>query len=145
MEEGLLAPEHSLIAGVRGPLYGAGDLAAARELGFELLSCDELRALAPEEYGRRVRERVGERPLFLSFDIDVIDPAFAPATGTPEVAGLTPHEALGFVRALAGMRFRGFDLVEVSPPYDGPGQGTALVAANVAYEFLALSALAAKR
>ena len=142
VEEGLLAPEHSLIAGLRGPLYGAGDLAAARELGFELLSGDELRALAPEEYGRRVRERVGERPAFLSFDIDVIDPAFAPATGTPEVAGLTPHEALGFLRALAGMRFRGFDLVEVSPPYDGPGQGTALVAANVAYEFLALSALA---
>ena len=141
VEEGLLAPEHSLIAGVRGSLYGAGDLAAARELGFELLTGDELRALAPEEYGRRVRERVGERPAFLSFDIDVIDPAFAPATGTPEVAGLTPHEALGFLRALAGMRFRGFDLVEVSPPYDGPGQGTALVAANVAYEFLALSAL----
>ena len=142
VEEGLLAPERSLIAGPRGPLYGAGDLAAARELGFEVLSGDELRALAPEEYGRRVRERVGERPVFLSFDIDVIDPAFAPATGTPEVAGLTPHEALGFLRGLAGMRFRGFDLVEVSPPYDGPGQGTALVAANVAYEFLALSALA---
>jgi agmatinase len=142
VEEGLVAPERSLIAGVRGPLYSAGDLAAARELGFELLTCDELRGLAPEEYGRRVRARVGEAPVFLSFDIDVIDPAFAPATGTPEVAGLTPHEALGFVRTLAGMRFRGFDLVEVSPPYDGPGQGTALVAANVAYEFLALNALA---
>jgi len=74
--------------------------------------------------------------------IDVIDPAFAPATGTPEVAGLLPHEALAFVRSLAGMRFRGFDVVEVSPPYDGPGQGTAMLAANVAYEFLALAALA---
>jgi agmatinase len=142
VEEGLVVPERSLIAGPRGPLYGAGDLDAARELGFELLTGDELRALGAEEYGRRVRERVGDAPAFLSFDIDVIDPAFAPATGTPEVAGLTPHEALGLLRALAGMRFRGFDLVEVAPAYDGPGQGTALVAANIAYEFLALNAVA---
>ena len=78
----------------------------------------------------------------LGFDIDVIDPAFAPATGTPEVAGLLPHEAIAFIRSLAGMRFRGFDVVEVSPPYDGPGQVTALLAANIAYEFLALTALA---
>ena len=141
VEEGLIAPERSLLAGMRGPLYAAADLAAARELGFELFTCDELRTLAPEEYGRRVRDRVGPVPALLSFDVDVIDPAFAPATGTPEVAGLTPHEALDLLRALAGMRFQGFDLVEVSPPYDGPGQVTALVAANVAYEFLALSAL----
>ena len=90
----------------------------------------------------RVRERIGDGPVFLSFDIDVFDPAFAPGTGTPEVAGLQPREALGYLRALAGTRFVGFDLVEVSPPYDGPGQPTALLAANVAYEFLALSALA---
>ena len=142
VEEGLVAPERSLIAGLRGPLYGPGDLDAARELGFELLTTDELRDLGPDEYGRRVRGRVGNGPAMLSFDIDVIDPAFAPATGTPEVAGVTPHEALAFIRALAGMRFRGFDLVEVAPAYDGPGQGTALVAANIAYEFLALNALA---
>jgi agmatinase len=142
VEEGLLLPERSFLAGMRGPLYDAADLDSARELGFELLTGDELRALSPEEYGRRVRERVGDAPAYLSFDIDVIDPAFAPATGTPEVAGLTPHEALGFLRALAGMRFRGFDVVEVSAPYDGPGQTTAMLAANVAYELLALSALA---
>jgi agmatinase len=142
VEEELVLPERSLLAGMRGPLYAPGDLAAARELGFELVTGEELRSLGPEGYGRRVRQRVGDAPAFLSFDIDVIDPAFAPATGTPEVAGLTPHEALALLRALAGMRFRGFDLVEVSPPYDGPGQGTALVAANVAYEFLALSAVA---
>jgi agmatinase len=141
VEEGLLLPERSLLAGIRGPLYSADDLTATRELGFGLLSCDELRALSPDEYGRRVRERVGDAPVFLGFDIDVIDPAFAPATGTPEVAGLTPHQALGFLRALAGMRFAGFDLVEVSPPYDDPGQTTAMLAANVAYEFLALRAV----
>ena len=142
-EEGVVAPERSLFAGIRGPLYGASDLEAARELGFELITGDELRGIAPQEYGRRVRERLGGGPALLSFDIDVLDPAFAPATGTPEVAGLTAHEALALLRALAGIRFRGFDLVEVSPPYDGPGQATALLAANVAYEFLALSALAA--
>jgi agmatinase len=85
---------------------------------------------------------VGDAPAYLSFDIDVLDPVFAPGTGTPEVAGLDSREALGFVRALAGMRFLGFDVVEVSPPYDGPGETTALLASSVAYEFLALTAIA---
>jgi agmatinase len=143
VEEGLLLPERSLLAGMRGPLYEPGDLGAARDMGFEIVPGEELRGLSPEEYGARVLERVGDAPAYFSFDVDVIDPAFAPGTGTPEVAGLTPHEALACIRSLAGMRFRGFDVVEVSPAYDGPGQTTALVAANVAYEFLALSALAA--
>ena len=142
VEEGLLLPEQSVLAGMRGPLYEAADLGAARDMGFEVLTTDELRALSPAEYGERVRARVGDAPAYFSFDIDVFDPAFAPATGTPEVAGLSAHEALGFIRALAGMRFRGFDVVEVSPPYDTAGQTTALLAANVAYEFLALTALA---
>jgi agmatinase len=127
---------------MRGPVYAESDLAAPAELGFEVISGDELRALAPAEYAARVRDKVGGRPAFLSFDVDVLDPAFAPGTGTPEAAGLLPHEALALLRALAGgPDFVGFDLVEVSPPYDGPGQVTALNAANVAYEFLALSAL----
>lgn len=142
LEEGLLAPERSLLAGMRGSVYGPDDVNAPAEMGFEVLADAELRELTPAEYGARVRERVGDGPAFLSFDIDVFDPGFAPGTGTPEVAGLQPREALGYLRALAGMRFAGFDLVEVSPPYDGPGQPTALLAANVAYEFLALSALA---
>src|SRR4051812_5739516 len=142
-EEGLIDPTRSFLAGMRGPLYAASDLGDARKMGFEIISTDELRALTPDEYGERVRARVGAGPLFFSFDIDVFDPAFAPATGTPEVAGLMPHEALAYIRALAGMRFSGFDVVEVSPPYDNAGQVTALLAANVAYEFLALTALAA--
>jgi agmatinase len=141
VEEGLIAPERSLLAGMRGSLYSEDDLAAARELGFELITGEELGQMATAEYGRRVRERVGDGPAYLSFDIDVVDPAFAPATGTPEVGGLTAREALGFIRSLAGLRFGGFDLVEVSPPYDGSGQVTALLAANIAYEFLALTAL----
>jgi agmatinase len=141
-EEGLILPERSLMAGIRGPLYERADLEAARELGFELVGGDELRSLSPGDYAARVRERVGDAPAFFSFDIDVIDPAFAPATGTPEVAGLTAHEALALIRSLAGMDFRGFDVVEVSPPYDDRAQTTAMLAANVAYEFLGLTALA---
>lgn len=145
VEEGLIDTGRSLLAGMRGTLYAPGDLDAARDLGFEVITGDELRALDPAAYGTRIRERVGDGPAYLSFDIDVLDPAFAPGTGTPEVAGLTPHEALGFLRSLAGMRFSGFDVVEVSPPYDGPGQVTALNAAAVVYEMLALTAVARRR
>jgi agmatinase len=144
VEEGVLDPQRSVLAGMRGPLYGASDVEQPREMGFDVIPGDELRAMAPATYGERVRARVGEGPAVLGFDIDVLDPAFAPATGTPEVAGLLPHEAFAFLRALAGMRFRGFDVVEVAPAYDGPGQGTAMLAANLAYEFLALNALAAR-
>jgi agmatinase len=145
VEEGLLRPERSVMAGMRGPLYSASDLAEAREMGFELIGGDELRRLSPADYARRVRERVGEASAFFSFDIDVIDPAFAPGTGTPEVAGLFPHEALALIRSLAGMEFCGFDVVEVSPPYDTRAQTTAILAASIAYEFLALAALARRR
>jgi agmatinase len=143
VEEGLLLPERSLLAGMRGSLYGPGDMEDARAMGFEIVVGDELRTLSAAEYGRRVRERVGDAPAYLSFDIDVLDPAYAPGTGTPEVGGLTTTEALGFLRSLAGVDFCGFDVVEVSPSYDSPGQQTALAAANVAYEMLALTAVSA--
>ena len=142
VEEGVLDPSRSVLAGMRGPLYAAADLELPREMGFDIVTGDELRALSPADYSQRVRARVGDGPAVLGFDIDVLDPAFAPGTGTPEVAGLLPHEALAFLRSLAGMRFRGFDVVEVSPPYDSPGQNTAMLAASIAYEYLALSALA---
>jgi agmatinase len=141
LEEGLIEPEASVQAGLRGSVYGADDLESARELGFVVLSCDQLRSHGPGSYASLVRERVGRRPVFLSFDIDVLDPAFAPGTGTPEVGGLSTAEALSFVRALRGVELAGADVVEVSPPYDGPGQPTALAAANVAYELLSLRAL----
>jgi agmatinase len=142
LEEGLVRPERSIMAGMRGPLYSRSDISDARTMGFEIVPDAELRELGPAEYGRRVRSRVGDAPVYMSFDIDVLDPAFAPGTGTPEVAGLDPREALALIRALAGMRFTGFDVVEVSPAYDGPGETTALLAASVAYEFLALTAVA---
>jgi agmatinase len=142
LEEGLVDPHRSLLAGMRGPLYAAADLDEPRSWGFRIVACEELRTWTPAEYAARVRERIGDGPAYLSFDIDVLDPAFAPGTGTPEVAGLLPHEAIGFLRALAGVRFTGFDVVEVSPPYDGPGQTTALTGAAIAYELLALAAIA---
>jgi agmatinase len=142
LEEKLIEPEASVQAGLRGSLYGADDLESARELGFAVLSCDGLRALGSDGYARLVRERVGDRPVFLSFDIDVLDPAFAPGTGTPEVGGLSTAEALAFLRTLGGIDLAGADVVEVSPAYDGPGQQTALAAANVAYELLSLRAIA---
>jgi len=142
LEEGLVLPERSIMAGMRGPLYSRSDISDTRTMGFEIVPDAELRELGPAEYGRRVRSRVGDAPVYMSFDIDVLDPAFAPGTGTPEVAGLDPREALALIRALAGMRFTGFDVVEVSPAYDGPGETTALLGASVAYEFLALTAVA---
>jgi agmatinase len=141
-EEGLLDPQRSLIAGVRGSLYEPGDLEDARALGFEVIDIDELRASAPTQFAARARARIGTGAAFLGFDIDVVDPSAAPATGTPEVGGLLAAEALALLRALAGLRFVGYDVVEVSPPYDPPGQITALLAANIAYEMLALDALA---
>jgi agmatinase len=126
------------MAGMRGSTYDDREWEAPREMGMEVIPCAELRTLSPEEYGRRAHAKVAAGPAFLSFDIDVVDPGFAPATGTPEVAGLLPHEALAFVRSLAGLDFKAFDVVEVSPQLDGPAQSTAMLAANVAHDMLAL-------
>jgi agmatinase len=141
VEEGLVDPSRSLLAGMRGTLYGKQDLDDAADLGFELVPWRALRGLSPDEFGEGVRARVGDGPVFLSFDVDFVDPAYAPATGTPEPGGPSSGEALDLVRALRGIRFVGFDVVELSPPYDPPGQPTALLAANVAYTMLGLLAL----
>jgi agmatinase len=142
VEEELLDAGASVQAGMRGSLYAAGDEELSRELGFAVVPGDELRALGPEAYGALVRERAGDRPVFVSFDVDFLDPAFAPGTGTPEVGGFATAEAIAFLRALRGIRIVGADVVEVSPSYDGPGQITALAAANVLWELLALRAAA---
>ena len=141
-EEGIIDPHRSLLAGMRGSLYAASDLDEPRDWGFEIVSCEELRTWTPEQYADRVKARIKDGPAYLSFDIDALDPAFAPATGTPEVAGLLIHEAIAFLRALRGIAFTGYDIVEVAPAYDTAGQTTALAAANIGYELLALTALA---
>jgi agmatinase len=145
VEEQLIDPSASVQAGLRGSLYAAEDIESAREMGFAVLSCEQLRKLGPGGYASLVATRAGSRPVFLSFDVDVLDPAFAPGTGTPEVGGLSTAEALAFLRALRAINLVGADVVEVSPPYDGPGQQTAVAAANVAYELLSLRALAVQR
>ncbi len=141
-EEGVVNAKASVQAGMRGSVYAADDLEGARELGFTVITAEELRRLTPEQYGERVKEKVGDTPVFLSFDVDFLDPAFAPGTGTPEVGGFSTAEAVAFIRALRGINLVACDVVEVSPSYDGPGQQTALAAANVMWELLALRALA---
>ena len=142
VEEGLVDPRRSVQAGMRGTLYGASDVRAPGELGYDAITWSELERLAPDEYGTRVRARVGDSPAFLSFDIDFVDPAFAPGTGTPEVGGPTSGQALAYLRALTGIDFRGYDCVEVSPPYD-PSGITAWLAASACHEMLSLAALRA--
>jgi agmatinase len=141
-EEGLVDPSASVQAGMRGSLYDAGDYDLSRDLGYTLVPGEELRGLGADGFGALVRERAGERPVFLSFDVDFLDPAFAPGTGTPEVGGFSTAEAVAFLRALRGIGLVAADVVEVSPAYDGPGQVTALAAANVLWELLALRAVA---
>jgi agmatinase len=140
LEEGVLDPTASVQAGMRGSLYGPDDIQIAKDFGFTVLTTDELRELGPQRYGELVREKVGDRPVFMSFDIDFLDPAFAPGTGTPEAGGFSTAEALAFVRSLQGIRLEGCDVVEVSPPYDNAGAITALAGATVMYELLSLRA-----
>jgi agmatinase len=140
VEEGLLAPERSIQVGMRGSLYALGDLEASRELGFELTTTDEIRKIGIQDTVRRIHERVEDAKVYVSFDVDFVDPAFAPGTGTPEIGGFTSREAQEFVRGLRGMEVVGCDVVEVYPQYEGPGQVTALLAANIGYEFLTLIA-----
>lgn len=140
VEEGLLDVGRSIQVGMRGSLYDEGDLEVSQELGFEVVTTDRVREWGIPRVLERIGERVGGGPAYLSFDVDFVDPAYAPGTGTPEVGGFTAREAQEFARGLAGLDLRGCDVVEVYPQYDGPGQITSLLAANMAYEFLGLVA-----
>ncbi len=143
VEEGLLDTSRSIQVGMRGSIYDEGDWNDARELGFDLVPTDEVRELGIPRVIERIQERVGDAKAYVSFDVDFVDPAFAPGTGTPEIGGFTSREAQEFVRGLAGLDLVGCDVVEVYPAYD-PAGITALLAANVAHEFLSLIALSRK-
>jgi agmatinase len=143
VEEGLLDPSRSIQVGMRGSIYDEGDWNDAREMGFDLVPTDAVRKLGMDETMARIRERVGDAKTYVSFDVDFVDPAFAPGTGTPEIGGFTSREAQVFVRGLVGLDIVGCDVVEVLPPYD-PAQITALLAANVAHEFLSVIAVRRK-
>lgn len=144
VEEGLVDVDHSIQVGMRGPLYGPNDIEDARDLGYEVIPMKEVRQIGFEEVMRRIHKRVGDRPVFVSYDIDFVDPAFAPGTGTPEVGGPTSYEALEYVRGLDGLNVVGFDLVEVLPTYDS-GEITAVLASAVMFEMITLTALKKKR
>jgi agmatinase len=138
-EEGLLVRDRSVHVGIRGPLYASTDLAEDAAMGFAVLSTADVARVGVDEIVARVRERVGDTPVYLSVDIDVLDPAHAPGTGTPEPGGLTTRELQFILRGLDGLDLAGGDVVEVAPAYDH-AELTALAAANVAYEYLGLFA-----
>jgi agmatinase len=140
IEEGHIDPRRMIQVGLRGPLYGPDDFAFHDQHGIEVLRIEAIKEHGTAWAGDRLGRLRGS-PVYLSFDVDAVDPAYAPATGTPEVGGLTSYEALALVRALAGLTLVGADVVEVSPPYDGPGQITALLAANLLFEIVSLLAL----
>ncbi|MGQ0670400.1 MAG: agmatinase [Actinomycetota bacterium] len=141
IEEGLVDVDHSIEVGLRGSVYGAEDWTVLRdELGLDYVPTADVLREGVEATVRRIRDRVGDRAAFISFDIDVIDPAFAPGTGTPEVGGLSSHQGLEIVRGLREIEFVGFDVVEVIPAYD-PAAVTAWLAAHLAFEMLSLVAL----
>jgi agmatinase len=138
-EEGLIDRSHSMHIGIRGPLYDRVDLSDTSDLGFETLHCVEIEELGVAGVVARMRARLGSAPVYVSIDIDVLDPAHAPATGTPEAGGMTSRELLGVVRGLAGLHIVSADIVEVSPAYDH-AEITGIAAAHVAYELLSVMA-----
>ncbi|GAA2868925.1 agmatinase [Microbacterium arabinogalactanolyticum] len=143
-EDGFIDRTASMHVGTRGPLYGKGDLEDDERLGFSIITSEYV-----EEHGvpaamERLRQRIGDRPLYVSVDIDVLDPAHAPGTGTPEAGGLTSRELLRIIRGLADLNIVGADVVEVAPAYDH-AQITGIAASHVAYEILTAMARAIVR
>jgi agmatinase len=136
VEEGLIAKGHALQVGLRGQVYGENDFEFARKHDIKIITSEEFHrdGLGPVQ---RALKKFGKRPTYLTFDIDVVDPAFAPGTGTPQVGGLSSAQALELVRSLAGINLIGCDLVEVSPPYDSQ-EITSLLGANLLFEMLCL-------
>ncbi len=142
VNERLVDPRRFIQVGIRGPMYSEDDFAFHRANGITVRDIVQVRE---QGIGATISDivRVASGPCYVTFDIDSVDPAFAPGTGTPEVGGLTSDEALRFVRALGAIDLVGCDVVEVSPPFDGPGQITSLLAANLVFEMV--SAIARKR
>jgi agmatinase len=140
-EEGLLDRSGCLHAGIRGPLYTDTDLTEDSEMGFQVIPAADLEQIGVTGMVEQIAQCVADRPVYLSIDIDVLDPAHAPGTGTPEAGGLTSRELLATLRSFARLNLIGADIVEVAPAYDH-AQITGIAAAHVAYELL--SALAAR-
>ena len=139
-EEGLIDRSGSMHVGIRGPLYDAADLTEDAGLGFTIVHAVEIEDLGSRGVVERMRARVQQRPVYVSVDIDVLDPAFAPGTGTPESGGLLSRELLAILRSFSGMNLVGADIVEVAPAYDH-AEITGIAASHVAFELLSSMAL----
>jgi agmatinase len=143
IEEGLIDPRRTIQIGIRSPIHrDIFDWTVSK--GVTIVSAEDVHETGPQAVAERVREVVGTGPAYLSFDVDALDPAFAPGTGTPEVGGLATWQARAILRRLAGLNFAGMDVVEVSPPYD-VAEITALAAATMAWDYIALLAPHATR
>jgi agmatinase len=140
IEEGLLRPGGYVQVGIRGPMYGEeDDFAFQNTHAVTMIDIVQAKREGVERTVGKIRERL-HGPVYVTFDIDAVDPAFAPGTGTPEVGGFTSFEAQELIRGLAGLDIVGCDVVEVAPPFDGPGQITSLLAANLMFELLCVIA-----
>ena len=139
IEEGLIDTTAYLQIGIRGPTAGPQDYADAKQLGARLITFDEAIELGIRNVLAEIQQRMGPRPLYVTLDIDAVDPAFAPGTGTPEVGGFASHQMLQLLRGLSDLNLIGADLVEVAPPFDSQ-HITAILAANLVFELLSLMA-----
>jgi agmatinase len=139
IEEGLVDTAHTIQVGIRGALFKQQDWSEVHEFGMEILTMDAVSEWPVERTVSAIRHRVGAAPVYITFDIDGVDPAFCPGTGAPEVGGLTSQQTIAILNGLAGLNVVGADVVEVIPAYD-PTQITALFAARVGYELLGLIA-----
>ncbi|MCG3143674.1 MAG: Guanidinopropionase [Gammaproteobacteria bacterium] len=144
VEEGLLDPGRTVQIGIRGSLYGPEDMAFAERSGMRVIYMEEFTRLGVEGTIAEARRVAGDGPTYISFDVDGLDPAFAPGTGTPEIGGITTREAQAVLRGLRGLNLIGADVVEVAPPFD-PSGSTALVGATLMFELLCLLADAVDR
>ena len=136
-EEQLIVPDKTFQIGIRGSGYAASDFTEAKGWGFRQFPAWELWQQNLTQIGSTIRKTIGDHPVYITYDIDSLDPSFAPGTGTPEIGGLTTPQALQLIHALGGVNVVGCDLVEVSPPYD-PSGNTALTAANLLFEMLCI-------
>jgi guanidinopropionase len=144
VEEGLLDPKRTVQIGIRGSLYRLEDLDWGREAGIRVISIEEYFALGVDRVIAEARRIVGDGPTYVSFDVDGLDPVYAPGTGTPEIGGYSTHEAQRMIRGLQGLDLVGGDVVEVSPPFD-PSGNTAIVGATMMFEILCVLADAVAR
>ena len=144
VEEGLLDPERVVQIGIRGTQYDSEDLDFAKSVGIRVIKIEEFHARGVSDVMSEAREIVGQGPTYLSYDIDFVDPTFAPGTGTPEVGGPNSYQALQVVRELNGIDLIGADMVEVSPPFD-PSGGTAFLGVSIMFEIICQLSTARER